>query len=395
MLNQRTPAGRRRRGRSACVTAALVLLLAAFAQAQGQGPQPAGLSPVKPKPQPIDYTPRTVTLECPDGVKLAADYFPPLIKPEEKAPVAVLIHMYPADRSSWKPLIPELRQAGFAVLAYDIRGHAGSAELGERNLKQQYDQRDPALFAAAAADVDAAINFLARQPGCDAQRCVLVGASIGCSIALNFAPRTPVVKAIICLSPGTNYMEMNSLEHIRFCADRAVLLIAPKGEYQAVEELIAASDRKAVGHQYPGGVERHGTRMFSAPYARKVIAEIVEFAAKAAEATGATVPAENAKPRAEAASQPTTTKPRKPAGEADQTDENPSDQESRTTGGKSGEAKSADKKPPADGNKKSSTRGDGRRGAKKDPAAPDKPGKSGKSGKPPAKPRKPAKPAQP
>lgn len=385
MLKRRRFAGGRR-GLSAIVAGVAVLVLAAAAAAQDKGPQPAGLSPVKPKP--INYTPRTVTLQCADGVKLAADYFPPLVKPEEKAPSAILIHMYPADRASWKPLIPELRQAGFAVLAYDIRGHAGSADQGERNLKEQYDQRDPALFASAAMDTDTAVNFLSSEPGCDPQRVVLIGASIGCSIAMDYAPRTPVVKAIVCLSPGTNYMELNSLEHIKFCADRAVLLIAPEGEYKAVEQLIEASGKKAVGKKHPGGVEQHGTKLFSAPYGKKVIKEIRDFVAKAAGATGATVSDNQAKGKAKA-----TSKPKEGPKTKEREGDEESEQDAAQSGEKKGQAKSADKKPPPDGDKKkkSSAHGAGRRGVKIDGAGPDG---AGKGGDKPAK-KKPAKPVKP
>src|SRR5258706_16301455 len=86
---------------------------------------------------------KSIEFKTSDSVQIAADYFAPANK-KEKAPVAILIHMYPADRKSWAPLIPALHNAGFAVLAYDIRGHAGSAG----QISKAYDSRDPALFKA-------------------------------------------------------------------------------------------------------------------------------------------------------------------------------------------------------------------------------------------------------
>lgn len=211
---------------------------------------------------------QTVTFETSDGVKIEADYYPPIVKSGEKAPVAICIHMYPADRRSWEPLVPGLREGspGFAVLAYDIRGHGGSTEPKEKNLKAMYDGRDPELFKNAWKDVEAARKWLEKQPGVDTSRIALIGASIGCSISLDYGGRDKDVKAIVCLSPGTNYFEVDSISHIKKCGGIPVLLISPEGEYSAIEELIAASGGKAKGLKYPGGREWHGTKMFDENY---------------------------------------------------------------------------------------------------------------------------------
>lgn len=211
---------------------------------------------------------QTVTFETSDDITIEADYYPPIAKSGEKAPVAICIHMYPADRRSWEPLVPGLREGspGFAVLAYDIRGRGGSTEPKEKNLKAMYDGRDPALFKDAWKDVEAARKWLGTQPGVDTSRIALIGASIGCSISLDYGGRDKAVTSIVCLSPGTNYFEVDSISHIRKCGDIPVLLISPEGEYSGIEELIAASGGKAKGLKYSGGREWHGTRMFDAKY---------------------------------------------------------------------------------------------------------------------------------
>ncbi len=211
---------------------------------------------------------QTVRFETSDGITIEGDYYPPIVKEGEKAPVAILIHMYPADRKSWTPLVPDLRDGDtrFAVLAYDIRGRGGSTEPSDKNLKRMYDDRDPALFKDAWKDVEAAKKWLARQPGVDTSRIALIGASIGCSISMDYGSRDKDVKAVVCLSPGTNYFQVDSTRHIKRCDHIAVLLIAPEEEYPAVEDLIAASGGRAEGHKYPGGREWHGTRMFDEKY---------------------------------------------------------------------------------------------------------------------------------
>lgn len=211
---------------------------------------------------------QTVHFTTSDAVTIEANYYPPIVKAGAKAPVVICIHMYPADRKSWEPLVPGLREGspGFAVLAYDIRGHGGSTEPKDKNLKAMYDSRDPELFKDAWKDVEAAKKWLTTQPDVDTSRMALVGASIGCSISLDYGWRDKDVKSIVCLSPGTNYFEVDSISHIKKCGDIPVLLISPEGEYSAIEELIAASGGKAKGLKYPGGREWHGTRMFDENY---------------------------------------------------------------------------------------------------------------------------------
>lgn len=192
---------------------------------------------------------QTATFETSDGVVIMADYYPPIVKSGEKAPIAICIHMYPADRKSWEPLVPGLREGspGFAVLAYDIRGHGGSTEPKSKNLKAMYDGRDPELFKNAWNDVEAAKKWLATQPDVDTSRIALIGASIGCSISLDYGGRDKAVKSIVCLSPGTNYFGVDSISHIKKCGDIRVLLISPEGEYSAIEELVSSSGGKARG----------------------------------------------------------------------------------------------------------------------------------------------------
>ncbi|MBN2559583.1 MAG: alpha/beta fold hydrolase [Phycisphaerae bacterium] len=241
--------------------------------------------------EPMDYKPRVAKFEAADGLMIEGDYYPPLVRETESAPLAILIHMYPADRTSWKPLIPGLRKAGFAVMAYDIRGHAGSAEQTGRNVKEGYDNRDPMVFAEAWMDAEAATLYMGKQRCCDARRVAVIGASVGCSIALDYAARDQAVKVVVCLSPGTDYMGLDSVSHIKRCGDRPILLVAPEGEYSAVRELKKEAGEGVKSTKCPGGPEYHGAKMFDAPYGNKVLKRIVKFVTEPCGATGATVSA--------------------------------------------------------------------------------------------------------
>ncbi|HET8576285.1 MAG TPA: alpha/beta hydrolase [Methylomirabilota bacterium] len=77
-----------------------------------------------------------------------------------------------------RPLLPALRDLGFAVLAYDYRGYGTSdGRPSER---------------AAYEDIDAAYEYLTRQRGLSPQRIILYGRSVGAGPAVDLAVRQPV-----------------------------------------------------------------------------------------------------------------------------------------------------------------------------------------------------------
>lgn len=291
------------------------------------------------RPNATKAEPSIVHFKTSDGVKIVADYYAPKTGGKKKAPVAILVHMYPAQRGSWKPLVARLIDAGFAVLAYDIRGTGESTEPAAMKLRAKYKGRDKDHFNNAWRDAEAAKTWLAEQPGCDTSRVVMIGASIGCSISLRFGGMDGDVKAIVCLSPGTNYMGVDSIADIRKCTGRTVLLVSPEAEFGNVEKLAGscqpasgkdakrlvdlmveiakrfepgkpnrteASDEHGSGAsskmtmnlasdqygntkltmssegiicmQLAGGRDRHGTGMFDAPYGKALVDAIVRTA---------------------------------------------------------------------------------------------------------------------
>lgn len=191
-------------------------------------------------------TAQKVSIEAEDGVLVIGDYYPPAPKAGETAPIAVLLHMERSNRSAWKPLVPHLHAMGFAVLAIDLRGHGESVEPRGFNLATKAANRDSRLFRAMYKDVAAAYLWLVRQGRVDATRFVLVGAGIGCSVALDYASRDRSVDAIACLTPGLNYPGLDSTAAIRKCDARAILLTAAKADADAVNELQRACGKATV-----------------------------------------------------------------------------------------------------------------------------------------------------
>ncbi len=242
---------------------------------------PPGFAGSMTRRPPPDFSDRTVEFTTADGVIIKADFYPSKPANGATTPIAILIHMYPADRSSWKSFATELRKQGFSVLAYDIRGQGGSTAPKDRKLAEAYKERSTVHFQSASMDVLGAMSWLAQQEFVDSQRFVLVGASIGCSISLNTATQAGDCKGVVCLSPGENYMGLDSLQQIKNVAPYVpTLLISPEGEYGSIEKLLEACDNKAKGLKFPGGPEYHGTKMFDAPYGGEVQSKVIDFLCK-------------------------------------------------------------------------------------------------------------------
>jgi hypothetical protein len=99
-------------------------------------------------------------------------------------------------------------------------------------------------------------------------RLAIVGASVGCSVALDYARQDRSVDVVVCLSPGEAYLGVDSRQHIREFAQagrRPILLVAAPGERKACEALGEIYSGAAVSITKPGTRDKqrvHGTNMF-------------------------------------------------------------------------------------------------------------------------------------
>lgn len=242
----------------------------------------AALAPAASAQEAADGKDVVVTTD--DGLKLAATWWD---APGENGPGAVLLHMYRSDRSAWSRLIPHLRTRGVDVLAIDLRGHGGSAKQGEADLAPRVIERDEKLFAEMHRDAAAAVRWLVKEGKCDAKRVALVGASVGCSVAIDAAARHPdEVAAVACLSPGAKYLGLDTVAHAKtYPAKAPLLLLSHQTELEAgaekVRDAVAGSRLVVYDDAPPAGLEgspmwAHGTRMFDhLPLVEQTVASFV------------------------------------------------------------------------------------------------------------------------
>jgi len=216
-----------------------------------------------------------VAYKTSDGVHIVADYYPPKSMAEQNAPVVIMLHQYPSTRSSWSTLAPLFHEAGYAVLAPDIRGHGESTEPKTMSLERARHNRDPEHYRAAYKDVFAAYEWLRERKEVDLSRFALIGASIGSSVALDYAAKDKSVDVVVCLSPGPDYMGVDSRRDVATYGKRPLLLVAPASEREQCEylgKLSASAKVKIIANS-----DLHGTFMFGkVPGIEKTIFDFVQ-----------------------------------------------------------------------------------------------------------------------
>jgi len=262
------------------ISASLGLFVPASVEANDTQPAPAttqavtapasAAAPVATQPPAIgrpaiEHTGKPVGFTTDDNLVIAGTWYGPSRK-GESAPVVILLHMYQGSRSDFTPLVPALLRAGFAVLAVDLRGHGESVGPPAMKLAERVAQRDRELFANMHRDVAAAYQWIRAQSDVDLARFALVGASVGCSVALDYAARDRSVDAVVCLTPGASYLGLDAVESLRKYGDRPLLILVSQAERASVDPIKHAA-AKATLQVVPGPapgqneISLHGTRM--------------------------------------------------------------------------------------------------------------------------------------
>ena len=168
-----------------------------------------------------------------DGLTIAGDYY----QGTSKSGV-LLLHMMPADRTSWRVFAAKLQGIGFHALAIDLRGH-GESTGGPTGYQQFSDaQHQQSLF-----DIESAVEFLHAH---GVEKIHIGGASIGANLALQYAAEHPEVCSVMLLSPGLDYHGIHTdiwIENLK--PDQAVLLAASDDDIYSFASVKTLFDRSA------------------------------------------------------------------------------------------------------------------------------------------------------
>ena len=198
-----------------------------------------------------------VAIETTDGVKIAGVY------QAGTAPKgALLLHMMPAAKESWDAFASALHERGYHTLAIDLRGHGESV-----GGPDGYRKFDDARHQSSIHDVEAGVQFLAEH-GVAPGDLVLIGASIGANLAIEYLAAHPEVREVVALSAGLNYHGVSAEHAIQTLqAGQRIFLVS------AEDDLVHgnAEMNRVLAELVPEGVEKkiliytragHGTDMF-------------------------------------------------------------------------------------------------------------------------------------
>jgi alpha-beta hydrolase superfamily lysophospholipase len=194
----------------------------------------AGLATNTPRPDvPAAHTlglagGRDVTFAARDGTSLAGWYVP-----GRNGAAVVLLHGSHDTRATTLPHVRMLAKAGYAVLAYDARGHGASA--GQTN----------ALGWRGTDDLVGAVGFLQRQAGVDPDRIAAVGLSMGAEVALRAAADGVALRAVVADGAGASTLGDQRLvssgpiaSSVQWAAMRATELLSGEHEPRPLKELV-------------------------------------------------------------------------------------------------------------------------------------------------------------
>ncbi len=201
-------------------------------------------------------------LTAEDGFRLSAVYVSP--ESTSSGKVVVLLHMFKQEKSSWQPLMEILEEKGVSSLAIDMRGHGRSIQgPDEKDHSQRVAARDAALFNSMYKDAEAGVRFL-LQKGYDPAHIGLVGASVGCSVAIHTVVRNKVsVGAVVLMTPGSNYLGVPTLEHIKKWSHTPLLILSSEEEKdRGAVPIYQALKSKGAELRLFEEEDIHGTYMF-------------------------------------------------------------------------------------------------------------------------------------
>lgn len=169
-------------------------------------------------------------------------------------PALILVHQLGRDRRSFADFGAFAFGNGFTVLSFDMRGHGESRPGNASYVNFTADD-----WKLIAEDIEAARNYL------NAERVLVVGASIGANAALNFGANENTCVGTVLLSPGLDYRGLTALEAAQTTRCPFLIVASEEDRYaaQSSQSLFAnanITDKRLLLIQDAG----HGTDMLSA-----------------------------------------------------------------------------------------------------------------------------------
>lgn len=218
---------------------------------------------------PIDY--EKVVFKNRENLRLSAFYH----APERNNPVVILLHGLASAKEEWLSFGQFINQKGWGWLAYDARGHGDSSltrgtDGGANGYKYFSAPGRGSEWERMIDDVGAAVQFLEKDKGVKRSRLVLMGASLGANVALNYAALTRFEGKVVLLSPGLNYQEIKVEEAVRKIPLKNLLLLAHSGDVYAFSSCTLIKDALPAVSFWSDVKPGHGVQMLDPQLATRL-----------------------------------------------------------------------------------------------------------------------------
>ncbi len=202
-----------------------------------------------------------ISLQATDGFPLKASY-ERVDSTSSARPAVLLLHMFKNNKESWHPLILALREQGISSLAVDLRGH-GESRVDAFGVDQSDKVlgRDAVFFNQIYQDGLGAVAWLQAKGH---QKISVVGASVGCSVAMHMmAAAKPKMSAMVLMTPGHDYLGIDTMSHLEKWPGLPLLILTSEEEADRGADAIYKRLKKR-GAQLVVFEEEsiHGTMMF-------------------------------------------------------------------------------------------------------------------------------------
>lgn len=217
-----------------------------------------------------------IFLTTKDGIKIVANFY----GVENPVGWCVLIHMMPATKESWNDFAIELQSHGYESLAIDLRGH-GESEAGSNGYFDFSDEE----HQKSILDLEAAVDYLVKEKSAKPENIIIMGASIGANLALQYIVNPPAGgKTAVLFSPGLNYRGIETEPLVKnLKAGQKVFFISAKDDKRSGENNVEMNQK--LYDLMPAGVEKqikiyetggHGTDILKVhPELEKLIIEFI------------------------------------------------------------------------------------------------------------------------
>ena len=142
--------------------------------------------------------------------------------PSKNVKIVILLHELAKTREDYNTFAKRLENEEFGYLAFDLRGHGQSTNLG--NYTEFKKTGTDNEFNQMVRDVEGAISFL-NSKGYDTKDIFIIGAGLGANVAAKAAGLAPQLAGLGLLTPGLKTRDVLSMGGIKMYKNPVMIAV--------------------------------------------------------------------------------------------------------------------------------------------------------------------------